>query len=155
MAFDIREESETEDHYVITLSYRPQGDFAGEPGQEQFFIEKEGVVVLRQILSLAATERVDASATPQAAPAGKVNERKPGPVKRIEYTCEDCQTVSEAIRKMVDADAVTTCQNCGSRNTHRTHSLFAAGASTRRTTSQTPPITPCGRCGDPGGSCGV
>ena len=52
MAFEVREETETEDHYVINLSYRPQGDFLGTPGLEQFYIEKEGVVVHRQILSL-------------------------------------------------------------------------------------------------------
>ena len=42
MAFEVVNAQETEDHYVITLSLRPQGDFSGRPGQEQFFIEKEG-----------------------------------------------------------------------------------------------------------------
>ena len=54
MAFDVVEDEETEDHYVVTLSLRPQGQFAGVPGQEQFFIEKEGNVAHRQVLSLPA-----------------------------------------------------------------------------------------------------
>ena len=52
MAFDTVEASEDEDFYTITLSFRPQGDFSGTPGQEQFFIEKEGTVAVRQVLSL-------------------------------------------------------------------------------------------------------
>jgi len=52
MAFDTEEASEDEDFYNITLSFRPQGQFSGTPGQEQFFIEKEGTVAVRQVLSL-------------------------------------------------------------------------------------------------------
>jgi len=51
MAFDVVESDETEDHYRITLSFRPQGEFRGKPGREQFFIEKEGAVAHRQVLS--------------------------------------------------------------------------------------------------------
>ena len=59
MAFEVVENADTEDHYVITLSFRPQGQFTGTPGQEQFFIEKEGAVAHRQVLSvpLATRER--------------------------------------------------------------------------------------------------
>lgn len=52
MAFDVVEANETEDYYEVTLSYRPQGAFTGPPGQEQFFIEKEGAVAHRQVLSV-------------------------------------------------------------------------------------------------------
>ena len=52
MAFDTLEAIEDEDFYTITLSFRPQGNFSGTPGQEQFFIEKEGRVAVRQVLSL-------------------------------------------------------------------------------------------------------
>ena len=52
MAFDVVEAEETEDYYEVTLSYRPQGQFSGTTGQEQFFIEKEGNVAVRQVLSL-------------------------------------------------------------------------------------------------------
>ena len=52
MAFEVVEAEETEDHYVITVSFRPEGEFVGRAGREQFFIEKEGAVALRQVLSL-------------------------------------------------------------------------------------------------------
>ncbi len=47
MVFDVVEQEDGEDYYVVTLSFRPEGDFAGAPGREQFFIEKEGVVAHR------------------------------------------------------------------------------------------------------------
>ena len=42
MAFDVVEQEEGEDYYIITLSVRPEGDFAqgwfrGRAGQEQLF----------------------------------------------------------------------------------------------------------------------
>lgn len=52
MAFEIAESSEDEDYYIVTLGVRPQGDFSGTSGQEQFFISKEGEVAQRQVLSL-------------------------------------------------------------------------------------------------------
>ena len=52
MAFEVVEANETEDYYEVTLSFRPQGAFTGTQGQEQFFIEKEGNVAVRQVLSL-------------------------------------------------------------------------------------------------------
>ena len=52
MVFEVVEASETEDYYEVTLSFRPQGQFSGTPGQEQFFIEKEGAIAHRQVLSL-------------------------------------------------------------------------------------------------------
>ena len=36
----------------ITLTKRPEGDFEGQPRQEQFFIEKEGSVARQQALIL-------------------------------------------------------------------------------------------------------
>ena len=57
MAFDVVEAGQTEDHYVITLSFRPQGEFAGRAGREQFFFEKEGNVAHRQVLSLPSLRR--------------------------------------------------------------------------------------------------
>ena len=55
MAFEVVVAVEEEDYYTITLSFRPQGDFPGSPGQEQFFIEKEGTIAIRQVLSLPRT----------------------------------------------------------------------------------------------------
>ena len=57
MAFEVVEAEETEDHYVITITFRPQGEFTGRPGREQFFIEKEGGIALRQILALPSRRR--------------------------------------------------------------------------------------------------
>ena len=51
MVFDVSEQEESEDYYVVTLSYRPEGDFSGAPGQEQFFIAKEGSIAHRQVRS--------------------------------------------------------------------------------------------------------
>ena len=52
MAFELSESRETEGHYVITLSFRPQGTFPGVPGSGQFYVTKEGIVDLRQVLDL-------------------------------------------------------------------------------------------------------
>ena len=52
MAFSLVEQEEGEDYYTVTLAFRPEGDFDGTPGQEQFFIPKEGTVSIRQVLSL-------------------------------------------------------------------------------------------------------
>ncbi|PKB79920.1 MAG: hypothetical protein BZY88_11075 [SAR202 cluster bacterium Io17-Chloro-G9] len=56
MAFEVVGDEDTEDHYVITLSFRPQGQFAGAPGREQFFIEKEGAIAHRQVLGVPLPE---------------------------------------------------------------------------------------------------
>jgi len=52
LVFEFSESRETEDHYVITLSFRPQGTFPRAPGSEQFYVTKEVVVDLRQVLDL-------------------------------------------------------------------------------------------------------
>ena len=52
MAFEVAESTEDEDYYNVILFFRPQGQFAGTPGQEQFFIGKEGVIAHRQVLGL-------------------------------------------------------------------------------------------------------
>ena len=51
MVFEAVESGEDEDFYNITLSFRPQGNFAGTPGQEQFVVGKEGTIAVRQVLS--------------------------------------------------------------------------------------------------------
>ena len=57
MAFEVVNSRETEDHYIITLSLRPQGEFAGRQGEEQFFLEKQGTVAHRQVLGLPRRRR--------------------------------------------------------------------------------------------------
>ena len=56
MVFEVVESGEDADYYNITLSVRPQGNFAGTPGQEQFVIGQDGTVVLRQVLSSPVRE---------------------------------------------------------------------------------------------------
>ena len=56
MVFEAVEAIEEEDYYVVTLAFRPQDDFSGPPGQEQFFIEKEGTVAVRQVLAVPVHE---------------------------------------------------------------------------------------------------
>ncbi|MBQ11025.1 MAG: hypothetical protein CMJ45_05690 [Planctomyces sp.] len=62
MAYQLVEQENGDDYYIVTLSFRPEGDFAGTEGHEQFFIEKEGTVAYRQVLSLP--RRVGASRFP-------------------------------------------------------------------------------------------
>ena len=50
LVWEVISAEESEDYYDIRLSYRPAGRFRGEPGVEQFTIDKTGPVRLRQIL---------------------------------------------------------------------------------------------------------
>ena len=52
MVYTVEHQKERSDYYVITLLFRPEGDWNGGGGQERFFIGKEGVVAHRQLLSL-------------------------------------------------------------------------------------------------------
>ena len=54
MAFDVVETNEDADgdYYTVSLAMRPEGHFIGTPGQEQFFIEKEGTVAHRQVIEV-------------------------------------------------------------------------------------------------------
>ena len=54
MFFEVSSLEETEDFYEVTLSFRPQGNFDGTPGQEQFVVGKEGVISIRQVQSFPA-----------------------------------------------------------------------------------------------------
>jgi uncharacterized repeat protein (TIGR02543 family) len=51
MVFEVVESGEDADYYTVTLSVRPQGNFDGTPGQEQFVIGKDGTIAVRQVLS--------------------------------------------------------------------------------------------------------
>ena len=50
MVYEVVEQDEGEDYYTITMTFRPEGDFRGTPGREQFVIEKEGRVAYRQVI---------------------------------------------------------------------------------------------------------
>ena len=60
LVWELVGEEEGEDYYYIRLSYRPSGRFRGEPGVEQFTIDKAGPIELRQIVS----EPVEAARRP-------------------------------------------------------------------------------------------
>ena len=51
LVWEVSSQEESEDYYDIRLSYRPTEGFRGEPGLEQFTIDKTGPIRLRQILS--------------------------------------------------------------------------------------------------------
>jgi len=69
-----------------------------------------------------------------------------------EYLCKECEKTTEALRRMVDVDSPITCEHCGSQQTSRAASVFAAQTSTA---GDPLPMPPCGRCGDPQGACGL
>ena len=52
MVFEVAESGEDADYYTVTLSVRPQGNFIGTAGQEQFLIRQDGTIAVRQVLSL-------------------------------------------------------------------------------------------------------
>lgn len=47
---EVTSQEEGEDYYDIKLSFRPAGRYRGEPGVEQFIIDKTGAIEIRQIL---------------------------------------------------------------------------------------------------------
>jgi len=71
-----------------------------------------------------------------------------------EYTCTKCQHVTEAIRRIADADAPQACEKCGHAKTKREFSLFNAAPGSGGATDAMP--GPCGMPmgGGPGGCCG-
>jgi internalin A len=52
MVFETVGQEEDEDYYHIRLSYRPAGRYIGEPGVEEFLIDKTGKVEFRQVLDV-------------------------------------------------------------------------------------------------------
>ncbi|MCC5828186.1 MAG: zinc ribbon domain-containing protein [Phycisphaeraceae bacterium] len=46
-----------------------------------------------------------------------------------EYQCNKCGKVTEALRRMAEADQPQPCEHCGHKTTHRMHSVFAAAGS--------------------------
>lgn len=70
-----------------------------------------------------------------------------------EYICDACEKMTEALRRMDDADSPLVCEHCGHQETRRAQSVFSP-ASGQSGLPMAPP-SPCGRCGDPAGSCGL
>ena len=57
MLFDMLSEYEDEDSYTIVLSFRPEEDFEGTPGQERFKFSKTGRFEERELLSHPKSSR--------------------------------------------------------------------------------------------------
>ena len=57
LVWEVVVQEEGEDFYEIRLAYRPVGRFRGQPGVEQFTIEKTGEIRIRQILEEPTRER--------------------------------------------------------------------------------------------------
>lgn len=51
LLWEVLSQEESEDYYEIRLSYSPAASFRGEPGMEQFTVEKTGSIRLRRILA--------------------------------------------------------------------------------------------------------
>jgi putative FmdB family regulatory protein len=71
-----------------------------------------------------------------------------------EYVCQQCGKVTEALRRMQEADAAIACEHCGSEQTCRDHSVFAAGSDTGSAGAELPIGGGCA-CGDPNGPCAM
>lgn len=69
-----------------------------------------------------------------------------------EYDCQDCDHITEALRRMSEADEPIACESCGGRKTNRRKSVFAAGVSSSSSGGGQMPGGCC-PCGQPGGSC--
>jgi putative FmdB family regulatory protein len=81
-----------------------------------------------------------------------VAQKKGFTMPMYEYQCEACGHVTEALRRMGDADQALACENCGSDKTQRAQSVFAAGGSKDSAMPDLPMGGGCA-CGDPNGPC--
>jgi putative FmdB family regulatory protein len=73
-----------------------------------------------------------------------------------EYRCGKCEELTEALRRMGDADEPVPCEACGSRATERVHSVFSAGPAVGGPSGDAMPACQMGAgpcCG--GGACGM
>ena len=65
LAWEVTSQEEGEDFYDIRLSFRPAGRFRGEPGVEQFIIDKTGDIQVHQILDEPAGMEAPARRRPR------------------------------------------------------------------------------------------
>jgi len=76
-----------------------------------------------------------------------------------EYRCDACNELTEALRRMADADEAMACEHCGSARTRRVLSMFAAQAASTPGGGEVCAPVPSGGCGHCGstrhGSCGA
>ncbi len=60
-----------------------------------------------------------------------------------EYTCLDCNTKFDALRRMSEADTPISCEECRGENTSRKISLFYAHSDGRVVTQSAPSCNTC------------
>jgi len=80
MVFSVMESSETDDHYIVKLTVRPQGNFDGTPGQEEFVVGKNGTIALRQVLSFptkAPNSSAQGTQSPMPKPSQTGSKQRP------------------------------------------------------------------------------
>lgn len=67
-----------------------------------------------------------------------------------EFECKKCNTSFEKLLKRMDEKAKEPCPACGSKETVRKLSVFAAASSSGVKSDASPMPGGCGRCGGPG-----
>ena len=72
-----------------------------------------------------------------------------------EYQCQQCGHVTEALRRMDEADEAIACEACGSEQTARGHSVFATSGGEREASMPELPMGGGCACGDPNGPCAM
>jgi len=72
-----------------------------------------------------------------------------------EYQCGACGQTTEALRRMNEADQPIACEACGSEQTARAHSVFAATGAESESTMPDLPLGGGCACGDPSGPCAM
>ncbi len=60
LVWEVFSAEEKDEFFYVTLTYRPFGEFSGQEGLEEFLVDKNGKIELRQILELP-----DAKGTPR------------------------------------------------------------------------------------------
>ena len=110
---------ETEDFYEVRLSYRPAGTFRGQPGVEQFTIDKTGPIEFRQVVSqpietrrwllLASLASVVALVVTGAVVAIILSlDEKPSELVEAPATAEAIIPLGGASGELIEAPAVAT-----------------------------------------------
>jgi uncharacterized RDD family membrane protein YckC len=70
LEFEISHAEETQDSFIVTLSFRPRGKLVMVMGQEQFRINKDGTFADRRILNRFSLEEPPKAGTPFVVPDG-------------------------------------------------------------------------------------
>jgi putative FmdB family regulatory protein len=66
----------------------------------------------------------------------------------FEYVCKECD---HRFEKLVQRSDSVSCPSCKSEQLDKLLSVFAAGTGGQAAFKNSPPVGPCGACGDPRG----